>query len=292
MSKEYKTPSSFRKALEDRIKGTSTKKGIAITVLRKQVSFERLLARLFSEKSNPWLLKGGFAMQLRMEMARATKDVDLAIRDGKLFSEDENQQSQAIYEKISSLAEQDVNDFFTFIVQGPIKDLDAAPYGGARFHIEARLDGRTFEKFHLDVGVGDVWIEPIEHLESSDICEFAGLKPQKFPSIAKKQHFAEKLHAYTLPREEGRKNSRVKDLVDMILLIDSQTLGKDKLTLAIEETFKRRKTHDLPSVLVEPPSDWTGPFAEMASELNLKEDVQSSYNKLQEFLKKMEILKH
>lgn len=33
--------------------------------------------------------------------------------------------------------------------------LDRAPEGGARFPVDARLDGRTFVTFHVDLGVGD-----------------------------------------------------------------------------------------------------------------------------------------
>jgi len=40
--------------------------------------------------------------------------------------------------------------------------------------------------------------------------------------IAREQQFAEKIHAYTLPRSAT--NSRVKDLVDMALLISDSTL--------------------------------------------------------------------
>ena len=49
-----------------------------------------------------------------------------------------------------------MGDFFVFLIGEPTMDLDAAPYGGARYPIEALLDGRTFAKFHLDIGVGDV----------------------------------------------------------------------------------------------------------------------------------------
>ena len=42
--------------------------------------------------------------------------------------------------------------------------------------------------------------------------------------IGREQQFAEKLHAYTLPRNSA--NSRVKDLVDMALLIGSGGLDK------------------------------------------------------------------
>jgi hypothetical protein len=39
------------------------------------------------------------------------------------------------------------------------------------------------------------------------------------PIISQEQQFAEKVHAYTLPRKTP--NSRVKDLVDILLLIEN-----------------------------------------------------------------------
>jgi len=48
--------------------------------MRRQAAFDRLLCRLFHEPDAPWLLKGGYAMELRIQAARTTRDVDLAIR--------------------------------------------------------------------------------------------------------------------------------------------------------------------------------------------------------------------
>ena len=96
-------------------------------------------------------------------------------------------------------------------------DLDAAPYGGSRFPVEAQMAGRRFANFHLDVSAGDVLREPFEILEGNDWLGFAGIPKAKLPAISREEQFAEKLHAYTLPRT-GRPNSRVKDLVDMVLL--------------------------------------------------------------------------
>ena len=45
--------------------------------------------------------------------------------------------------------------------------------------------------------------------------------------ISAEQQFAEKLHAYTLPRLE-RVNTRTKDLIDMVLLIRRETSTKAK----------------------------------------------------------------
>jgi hypothetical protein len=50
------------------------------------------------------------------------------------------------------------------------------------------------------------------------------------------------LHAYTLPRVSV--NSRVRDLIDMVLLIGSDTLDKAKTVKAFYLTFNRRKTHN------------------------------------------------
>ena len=47
--------------------------------LRRQVSFDRLLARLFRDAAPPWLLKGGYALELRYKAARSTVDIDLAV---------------------------------------------------------------------------------------------------------------------------------------------------------------------------------------------------------------------
>jgi hypothetical protein len=45
--------------------------------LRRQVTFDRFLARRFSKgpkATYPWVLKGGYATELRTRFARATKD--------------------------------------------------------------------------------------------------------------------------------------------------------------------------------------------------------------------------
>src|SRR5450759_3307809 len=52
-------------------------------------------------------------------------------------------------------AELRLPDFFTSIVGEAMATLDRAPEGGARFPVDARLDGRTFVTFHVDLGLGD-----------------------------------------------------------------------------------------------------------------------------------------
>jgi hypothetical protein len=77
--RKYASAAAFRVALETRLKAISTTEGIDLQRLRRQVSFDRLLARFFAEKNAPWLLKGGYAMELRLRTARTTKDIDISL---------------------------------------------------------------------------------------------------------------------------------------------------------------------------------------------------------------------
>ena len=120
------------------------------------------------------------------------------------------------------------------------------------------MDGRVFARFHVDIGVGDVLIDPTESIEGRDWLGFAGISSPTIWMIPQEQQFAEKLHTYTLPRQ-GTPNSRVRDLVDMVLLVRSGNLSRPKVLDALRQTFERRETHPMPSEISEPPRGGRGP---------------------------------
>ncbi|SPF32231.1 hypothetical protein SBA4_1120010 [Candidatus Sulfopaludibacter sp. SbA4] len=60
LPRSYATAEAFRRALEERLKRTSVADRIDLNALRRRVSFDRLLARLFREETVPWVLKGGY----------------------------------------------------------------------------------------------------------------------------------------------------------------------------------------------------------------------------------------
>jgi len=93
--------------------------------------------------------------------------------------------------------------------------------------------------------------------------------------------FAEKLHAYTLPRSST--NSRVKDLIDMALLIRSKQLTREGAADALRLTFVRRQTHELPSVLLKPPSEWQGRFSSLAEECQLPANMGALFAEVEAF---------
>jgi len=160
-------------------------------------------------------------------------------------------------------------------------DLTAAPYGGARYSIEARMDGRAFARFHLDAGVGDVVIQPLETTECRDWLGFAGIEKPRVWMISGEQQFAEKVHAYTLPRSS--QNSRVKDLVDLALLISDGRLDRARVANALHLTFARRATHALPPSLSAPPEDWQAAFSALADECGPDPDITAVFENVRAF---------
>jgi len=77
----YQRASFFRSALEERVNRMAREKGSDPMRIRRKVAFDRFLIRLL-QLSEDWLVvKGGYALELRMERARATKDIDLSIRN-------------------------------------------------------------------------------------------------------------------------------------------------------------------------------------------------------------------
>lgn len=282
----YQTPRAFRVALEDRLRQKAQAEGVDLMRLRRQVAFDRILARLFAESAPPWLLKGGYTFELRLGSgaARATRDLDLSIPSLALLrppNTTDASSADVIRGALQVSVERDLQDGFTFRVGAAMAGVDAAPYGGARYPIEVRLDARVFTTFHLDVGIGDPIIAPPEWLVGQDVLSFASIPAVRAAALSREQQFAEKLHAYTLPRGE-RVNTRVKDLVDLVLLIELGLPDDNRVLEALQMTFARRKTHTLPETLDRPPASWCASYAALAAECRLDSiaDIYAAFDLL------------
>jgi len=252
----YQSGAAFRRALEDRLVQQSQQTRAPLVRLRKLVAFDRFLARLMADAPERWLLKGGLALQLRLgQRARTTQDIDLLLVEPLAN----------IHQALVRAAASDLTDWFEFEVALPTAP--ALPGGGMRFLVVSRLDGRPFERFHVDVGIDDPVLEPAEAITLPPVLAFAGLAPTRVRCYPLTQQLAEKLHAYTRPRQHGD-NSRVKDLVDFLLLAELGAPSGEALSAAITATFAARQTHDLPSALPQPPSAWEAPFRQQARELD------------------------
>lgn len=270
-------------SLEQRLKQLAAERGVALNSLRLKVVIERLLARIFVDPDPKWLLKGGFAMELRYRPhARTTKDVDLGIAVPPP-TQKVAERLIVLRDELQSLAESDLGDFLTFRIGEPQRELLGAPLGGGRFPVEALLAGRTYVRFHIDVGFGDPLIGLAEELVGDKILDFVGIAPVMVPAIPRAQQFAEKLHAYTLPWTD-RTNTRAKDLVDLVMLIERDPPPTDSIRHAIRSVFATRKTHVIAEELPPPPPSWELAYAEMAIETEISaRRLEAGFRQLSEF---------
>jgi hypothetical protein len=256
----YSTGTDFRRALEDRLRLQSVQTGAPLARLRKLVVFDRFLVRLMQDQPNAWVVKGGYALQLRLgDRARTTKDIDVLL----------TKPSADIHQALVHAALLDVGDWFRFEVERPMDNVAVHEAGGVRFQVRGLLDGRRFETFHIDVGQGDTPLEPVEILTAPALLAFAGIPPTEIPCYPLSQQVAEKAHAYTRTHPAGQ-SSRVKDLVDILLIAGLGPMDAQTLDQALEATFNRRRTHPLPQYLPEPPSTWSVPYSRLAGDVGLE----------------------
>ncbi len=227
---------AFRKALVDRLRRQYPDQDVGR--LQKRVAMERLLARVVATLPDQARLKGGYALELRLERARATQDIDLSLRG--IPSDD-------VLEALRDAAELDADDHLTYRIEATTRGVpQGAPYGGERMTVVPELGGQRFMPFPLDVGVGDADAGPADVLRAGIDLTFAGLPPLEVPAIPVSVHVAEKLHALSYPRVDGRENSRVKDLIDVVLLRNAALADVVAVRHAVAATFERRGTHELP----------------------------------------------
>ena len=258
---KYKTAAAFRQALEARLREQSLKTGAPLTRLRKMVAFDRFLARLSKQDPRGWIIKGGYALQLRLgHVARTTRDIDAATPPG--LTEEE------LKAHLRKAASQDLKDWFEFEIGEPVTVATGAPGGGFRFPVGCLLDGRAFETFHLDLGEGDPLSDKPEMLVGSALLEFASIPPPRISCYPLTAQVAEKLHAYTRPYRAGE-SSRVRDLVDILLIASFSRVKAQRLTKSFTVTFGARGTHGLPSALPKHPAEWSAPYKRLARNLDL-----------------------
>ena len=272
----FKSAEDFRKSLEQRLQQEAKGKGIDLQRVRRKVAFDRLLARFFSDPEPPFFLKGGYAMELRLASSRATKDMDLTYL--QRFNNQEELASDLILNQLQALAAVDLGDYFVYRVESAQLTLDNAPYGGFRYPVVSEVAGRLFVQFHLDVG-GDFLVAKTETIMARDWLGFCGVSAPSVRMISVEQQIAEKIHAYATPREHGL-NSRVKDLVDILLLTRMREPDFGHLARVLFNVFRLRKTCTMPLHLLPPPVVWARPYASLAEECGLETDISSAFQEV------------
>ncbi len=280
----YTEPESFRAALEGRLRNASNGQS-DLSRRRKAVAFDRVLTRLATVEGGRWVLKGGAALEFRMpDRARATRDIDLADTHAATIAD-------AVDGVIEAIGEDPFGDHFNFRVTRRRRLSDDGHRGPVeRLSVDALIGGRVFEKFVVDVVVASGSMPPPDVLVLGEVVGFAGVPGVEVLVIDLRTHWAEKLSAYCR-RYGDRPNTRVKDLVDLVLLIEQGLEPDDKLLAAVEATFTSRG-QEVPGALVPSMADeWAEPFLELAEELGLSTPTSAeAHNLIEEYWQR--VLEH
>ncbi len=106
----YETAGAFRQALEATLYREARGSGKPLAYLHKRVAPERFLVRIFppAPTDAPFVLKGAFALGLRVRERRTTQDLDLS-----LSAEAARGDTDPV-EALREAAERDMGDFFQF----------------------------------------------------------------------------------------------------------------------------------------------------------------------------------
>lgn len=267
---KYKTARAFRVAIADRLKRLSRETGEPYLDLYRRVAIDRFLARIDWSK---WTAKGGYILQRRLPKARRTKDIDLSTADAAFVLPDREAQQAALAEAFQEMSRLDADDYFEFQVSVE-KPLPGFGKGGIRCQVRCLIDGQAWSTFQLDAIIQDETVFPTETLTGDAFLSFAGVEPLQLKVPIKEEVFAEKIHAYTTPREN--ENSRVKDMLDLALLIDDGLDG-EKTKAAILGVFSIRKTHAAPAELPVPPASWQNLFAELVSGTKIELTLDAAF---------------
>jgi hypothetical protein len=198
-------------------------------------------------------------------ISRTTRDLDLATLDGEF-------DGRRMWSHLRAALEQDAyGDYFIFAVAAPrTLAADMAGRPGWRFSVDVRLAGKSFATVRVDVVArAEEIADAIEPLTFSSALAFAGLTPSvTVLAIDVDQHAAEKFHALT--RIYGdRPNTRVKDLVDLVLLTELNLIDPVRLRDRLFTVFRVRGTHAMPTELPEPPGAWRSDYLALVEELDI-----------------------
>jgi len=250
-------------SLSHRLRNVAAQEGVPPQRVRNRYVFQRVLARLARDPR--WVLKGGFSLELRLGLAaRTTKDLDLLLTDVTGLT------ATDLQDVLDEALDVDLGDDCTFVVRAPrqVRAEDEMP-STWRVVVEVFVARSPFETVTVDVVTRAA--EPAEGVEAVAVRPVLGGEPFAVRSVDLPRHAAEKLHAYARIYAHERPSSRVKDLVDLALLVEQGLIEQHAFARAVQAVFAERDMSAPPTDLPDPPGDWRAPFAAMAVEIGLSE---------------------
>ncbi len=256
----YGTPQALRAAIEARIRNESAATGVSPDRLRRRVVFQRIVTRLQRAEPGRWVLKGGMAMEVRLQdAARLTKDLDLGLRERNIGA------AELRDRVIEALTGDDDGDGFRFAVGLPSRMTDdGSGQPTWRVAVDVELAGRQFGVIKLDVSPRSHELDATDTVTLPNALDFAGFATVEIEIVDIHRHAAEKLHGMLKDFGE-RENSRVRDLADLMLMLNARLLSAAQLADVVTDVWGERDLTAPPATFPDLPTSWPGRYEPMAA---------------------------
>ncbi|WP_036923506.1 nucleotidyl transferase AbiEii/AbiGii toxin family protein [Propionicicella superfundia] len=223
--------------------------------LIRQAHYDRFLCRVFSgSDASEWVLKGGTGMLARIPTARRTLDADL-YRAG--YDKD-----QALAD-LRRLAELDLGDHFRFVYREHHEILadDTQPYmDGYRVTFDAYLGVKLVDTIKVDLSAGTLPADSLEVEEPANRLRLPRLVSYPYRLYPVTNQIADKVCA-TITDYGGRPSSREKDLVDLVVMVITQSVDAVSLRQAIASECAKRRLRFPDEFAV--PAQWGAAYAKL-----------------------------
>jgi Nucleotidyl transferase AbiEii toxin, Type IV TA system len=204
------------------------------SLLRRFV-FDRFLARVFHEPNSPWVLKGGTAVLARAHDARSTKDVDLFHETSSLDA--------ALEDLRAALTEVRIDDHFRFVITKVEPSLGGGQpaVDGCRLSVDAYCGTQKKDSFGVDLVTGSM-MTTVPEVKVDTVLEVRGVPAALMRLYPVVDHIADKLCATqaTYGEAGAKRSSRVRDMVDLVVLARTQDIDGNELIAAIHAEWTHR----------------------------------------------------
>jgi hypothetical protein len=281
-SEGYRDWRSIELAMKEAAKKASREAGSNVRAATvdaqiRQARFDRFLSRVFADGgASQWMLKGGMSMLARVPQARTTKDVDLAAERAGDLAEAEAALARAV--------DVDLGDHLTFrlLSSTPTGLGENQPGVLTRRYVFSCIDTggavggeREIDQVKVDLVVGPAPVgrpEVVEPANRLHLRRRLVTHPYRLYPVA--DQIADKVCATMDTNYPTGASSRVKDLVDLVVLARTQRVDLEELRAAI--ATKRTLGKIPPFEHLQVPDEWATAYPKEARGVPGAQDITAA----------------
>lgn len=227
----------------------------------KMAYLDRFLCRVFDDPHRTeWVLKGGTGMLSRVPDTRSTKDIDVATSVGD---------ADAAEQALSALVARDIGDHLYFDLEASTDSIDTTLHPGVSgrrlfYRMRDEQTRKALIRIPVDMTVEPAPIGRVEILSPRNrILPKHAVPTAPYRLYPVPDQIADKVTATMQSYGPDRHSTRVKDLVDLVVIARTQRVHLDNLreALAAQHHLRGDHTHFVP------PAQWETDYAQAAKQI-------------------------